>query len=308
MIWIRMAVVWSVMRRYGAGCVLACVVLAGGVVVMVFVPFRGGWLVLLGKGTLVHNHPDTKGKHPIFEPSGRPTSAQTFALTLFKAATNAALYQTARLTKKKRQFDRPQGVNTQPRSIKLPTPAKFVYRQARKHPFSDRSVYKLHNPLPHLHKRLPNMCAIQPRTVPRVGLRHPTQKPLYLCPERLTSGIKQFLSLIGDHGEDAPAVVGTGVPQGQSFCLQPPQMPGHRALIESDFRSEVVDSQFARRGFRQVHQRPVFSQAHAVVRGEPFTQAGVDKRGEYRHLSPFLLHHRLLVRGLAGHLMVGVVE
>ena len=25
-------------------------------------PFRGGWLVLLGKGTLVHNHPDTKGR------------------------------------------------------------------------------------------------------------------------------------------------------------------------------------------------------------------------------------------------------
>ena len=69
MIWIRMAVVWSVMRRYGAGCVLACVVLAGGVVVMVFVPFRGGWLVLLGKGTLVHNHPDTKG----FVPSAGPT-------------------------------------------------------------------------------------------------------------------------------------------------------------------------------------------------------------------------------------------
>ena len=27
---------------------------------MVFVPFRGGWLVLPGKGTLVHNQPDTK--------------------------------------------------------------------------------------------------------------------------------------------------------------------------------------------------------------------------------------------------------
>ena len=64
MIWIRMAVVWSVMRRYGAGCVLACVVLAGGVVVMVSVPFRGGWLVLPGKGTPVHNHPDTKGFAP----------------------------------------------------------------------------------------------------------------------------------------------------------------------------------------------------------------------------------------------------
>ena len=58
--------VWSVMRRYGAGCVLACVVLAGGVVVMVSVPFRGGWLVLPGKGTPVHNHPDTKGKTPNF--------------------------------------------------------------------------------------------------------------------------------------------------------------------------------------------------------------------------------------------------
>jgi len=33
-------------------------------VVMVFVPFRGGWLVLLGKGTLVHNHPGTKGSVP----------------------------------------------------------------------------------------------------------------------------------------------------------------------------------------------------------------------------------------------------
>jgi len=52
------------------------------------------------------------------------------------------------------------------------------------------------------------MCAIQPGAVPRVGLRHPAQKPFYFCPERLTSGIKQFLSLIGDHGEDAPAVVG----------------------------------------------------------------------------------------------------
>ena len=70
MIWIRMAVVWSVMRRYGAGCVLACVVLAGGVVVMVFVPFRGGWLVLLGKGTLVHNQPDTKAVYS-YEGLGR---------------------------------------------------------------------------------------------------------------------------------------------------------------------------------------------------------------------------------------------
>ena len=54
--------VWSVMRRYGAGCVLACVV------VMVFVPFRGWWLVLPSKGTPVHNHPDTKG----FIPADRP--------------------------------------------------------------------------------------------------------------------------------------------------------------------------------------------------------------------------------------------
>ena len=70
MIWIRMAVVWSVMRRYGAGCVLACVVLAGGVVVMVSVPFRGGWLVLPGKGTPVHNHPDTKAVYS-YEGLGR---------------------------------------------------------------------------------------------------------------------------------------------------------------------------------------------------------------------------------------------
>ena len=64
MICIRIAVVWSVMRRYGAGCVLACVV------VMVFVPFRGGWLVLPGKGTLVHNQPDTKAVYS-YEGLGR---------------------------------------------------------------------------------------------------------------------------------------------------------------------------------------------------------------------------------------------
>mgnify|MGYP001646467011 CR=1 FL=1 len=92
MIWIRMAVVWSVMRRYGAGCVLACVVLAGGVVVMVSVPFRGGWLVLPGKGTPVHNHPDTIGKHPVFVPSSRPIFMQKFALTVFKAFPFTVIY------------------------------------------------------------------------------------------------------------------------------------------------------------------------------------------------------------------------
>lgn len=35
--------------------------------VMVFVPFRGWWLVLPGKGTPVHNHPDTKGKQAFFD-------------------------------------------------------------------------------------------------------------------------------------------------------------------------------------------------------------------------------------------------
>ena len=36
---------------------------------MVSVPFRGGWLVLPGKGTPVHNHPDTKGKQGVSYPA-----------------------------------------------------------------------------------------------------------------------------------------------------------------------------------------------------------------------------------------------
>ena len=143
-------------------------------------------------------------KHPILRPEDKQTFTQTFALTVFKAVANAALYQTAH-----------------PRKVCIPSsPKTLLFGPERIQ--TSHTPPQLHNPLPHLHKRLPNMCAIQPRTFPRAGLRHPSQKPLYLCPERLTSGIKQLLPLIGDHGEDAPAVVGAGVPQGQSFYFQPP--------------------------------------------------------------------------------------
>ena len=83
-------------------------------------------------------------KQGISKPGDRPISTQTFALTLFKAATNAALYQNAQLNRKKRQFDRSRGVNTPLRSTKLPTLQNVLMPKLENTPFCGLKISTFH--------------------------------------------------------------------------------------------------------------------------------------------------------------------
>ena len=83
-------------------------------------------------------------KHPILRPGHKQTFMQTFALTLFKAATNAMLYQSAQLNRKKWQFDRSRGVNTSLRSTKLLTLQNVLMPKLENTPFCGLKISTFH--------------------------------------------------------------------------------------------------------------------------------------------------------------------
>ena len=73
---------------------------------------------------------------------------QMFALTMFKAFPPATPYQTAIFLDFFWQFGRSSPATQPARSIKPPTPAKYVYRHASKHPiFRPQRIHISHHPL-----------------------------------------------------------------------------------------------------------------------------------------------------------------